>query len=404
MKKKILIVTSTFPRGETDVSSARFVFDLSQAMSAFYEVHVLAPHSPGAKRAEVLGKVKVHRFRYFRPEKAQGLTKEAGIMANIKKNKLLFLQLPFFFCSELLSVISIVKKEKINIINSHWMVPQGLTIAFVKRILNVKHVMTIHAAGIFSLKRWGGVGKKTASFIVRRSDLVLPVSSYIKNVLDELVTPGFNFRVLPMGVKSDFNAHQKKTFQEGKVQKREFKILFVGKLVEKKGLEYLLGALILLKDKAVLVKLTIAGGGPLEEKLKLFVLREGLAGNVYFTGWISNNKLPELYSVADITVVPSVYDSKGETEGMPVVILESLAMGTPVLGSRISGIPDIVEDGVNGWIVEYGDKQALSNKIEDIIKLDLEPFSRAAVETSLKYTYESIASGYAREIEKLFND
>ena len=404
MKKKILIVTSTFPRSEIDVSSARFVFDLSQAMTEFYEVHVLAPHSPGAKRKEVLDEVRVHRFRYFLPEKAQGLTKEAGIMSNIKKSKFLFLQLPFFFCSELFNVIRIVKKEKIDIINSHWMIPQGLTISFIKRLLNVKHVMTIHAAGIFTLKRWGGFGKKIASFIVGRSDLVLPVSSYIKKVLDELVLSEFNFRVLPMGVKSDFNVYQKKISQERIGQQKDFRVLFVGKLVEKKGVEYLLAALILLKDKGVRFKLTIAGGGPLEEKLRLFVLREGLAGDVYFTGWISNNKLPELYTEADITVVPSVYDSKGETEGMPVVVLESLATGTPVLGSRISGIPDIVEDGVNGWIVDYGNKYALSEKIEDIIALDLVPFSKAAVETSLKYTYKAIALGYSEEIEKLFNN
>ena len=396
-------MTSTFPRFAGDTASARFVFDLARALTAFYEVHVLAPHSPDASCEEMMDGIRVHRFRYFAPARLEGLTTGEGILAGIRRNKLLLLQLPFLFLSELVSLVKIVRREKIDIVNSHWIVPQGLAVAMVRGFLNVRHVMTIHAAGIFTLKRWGGPGRSLAKYITGRTDAVMPVSSYIKSTLDGLVGGEYRFKILPMGV--DLGRFAKGEAPElsftDSDSKKGLRILFVGKMAEKKGLKVLLDALEILRERNIPSKLTITGGGSLEKELKEHVSRKNMDKNVSFCGWVSNEKLPDFYASANITAVPSVFDRKGETEGMPVVVLESMAMGRPVLASRISGIPDIVEDGVNGWLVEPGSPGALADKLGEIHKMDLGGYKEAALRTAEKYSYEAIASGYKDVIDTL---
>ena len=321
-------------------------------------------------------------------------------MANLKKNKILFFQLPFLFVSEIFNIVRIVRREQIDIVNSHWMVPQGLAVALVKNCLKVKHVLTIHAADIFALKRWGGIGKKISRYIVGRTDIALPVSGYIKETLDSLVSINYGYDILPMGVAEErFPAGEKSMA----LRTEELRLLFVGKLVEKKGLIYILEAVKALKEKGIPVKLTVAGSGPLEESLKKYVNEEELDSGVIFCGWTPNDRLSELYSRSDVTVVPSVYDKNGETEGMPVVVLESMATGTPVLASRISGMPDIVVDDRNGWLVDPGSSVAISERLEQIISMDLSEYSKEAISTAAKYTCSSIAARYRDKIEELFN-
>lgn len=403
-KKKILVVTSTFPRNREDSVTTRFVFDLAVALKDFYDVHVLAPHSPGAVFSEEMNGIKVHRFRYFFPTRLEKLTTGEGTLANIKKNKLLVLLVPFLFLSEILSMYRLVRKERISVVNSHWIVPQGLAVALLKNILKVKHVCTVHAAGIFALKRWGDTGRKLSRFIVRRTDLIVPVSTYIRSTIDGLAGDGYNCKVIPMGFDPRRFAGPAK--EDSVLQRKDtggkLRLLFVGRMVEKKGLNYLLEAVKILKEKKLGVSLAVAGGGLLEGRMKSYARDFGIKDEVDFLGWTHNENIPELFRSADITVVPSIVDSKGETEGMPVVVLESMAMGRPVMASRISGIPDIVKDNVNGWLVEPGSAKALAEKLEEIYGSDLGKYSRTAKDTALKYTYDAISSEYRNMIDKLF--
>ena len=391
-KKNILIVTSTFPKHEKDIISARFVYDLARSLTPYYNVHVLTPHSPDAKNHERLDGMSIHRFCYFLPKKLQKLATGEGILANIKTNKLLILQLPFLFLAEVLSIIYVLKKEKIDILNTHWIVPQGLAAALVRKFINVKHVLTIHSAGIFTLKRWGKAGKAVARFIIKRTDIVMPVSSYIKNTLDQLVNTGYCFKISPMGVDlSRFNTSGNNKYV---LRSDILNLLFVGKLVEKKGLKYLLNALSLLKQEGLKFKLKVVGSGPLEESHKQYSVSLNVNKNIDFLSWVPNDKLPEVYNAADIVIVPSVFDKKGETEGMPVVILESLAMSRPVIASRISGIPDIIKDGYNGWLINPADAQALKSKLIEVSNIGLDNFKKNAYNTAKKFGINNIASVY----------
>jgi glycosyltransferase involved in cell wall biosynthesis len=396
--KRFLIVTSTFPRNNSDAVTARFVFDLAKSLSEFYSVYVLCPHAAGLPLYEEWDGLKVYRFRYFFPQGCQFLSSGSGMLSDLKNNIFAFFQIPFFLVAQFFAVGKIIRKEKIDIVNSHWIIPQGFILAISKVFLKFTHVLTVHAADIFALKRCRFIGSQLVRFILKRTDLVLPVSNFIKEqILEVSRNSKIKSSIIPMGVNETFFK------SSAKVRAKDdcgLKMLFVGKMVEKKGLRYLLEALNVLKSENLSFYLEVIGGGPLEAELKSYVQELGLGGKVNLLGWIANEKLPRYLATNDIVVVPSIFDKKGETEGMPVVILEAMAMARPVLASRISGIPDIVCDGYNGWLVEPKSSLELANKIREISRLDLEMFGANALRTAKEFTCRKTALNYKKVIDE----
>ena len=138
-------------------------------------------------------------------------------------------------------------------------------------------------------------------------------------------------------------------------------ILFVGRLVEEKGLTWLLKSLTSVRGK---FKLLIVGEGPPKYVAQLVKVahRLGLSERVVFAGRVPSPLLLQAYKIAAATVVPSLWE-----DPFPTVALESLAMATPVIGSNVGGIPDIVSPGRTGWLVPPGNIKRLSDAIEEAI-------------------------------------
>ena len=135
IQKKVLVLATTFPRWKNDTTPA-FVYELSkQLRTGNMDVVVLAPHYHGAKKLEMMDGIKVYRFPYFWPAKYQKLVYDGGILPNIKRSHLAKIQVPLLVLSELYYTFKIIKKEKINVIHSHWIIPSGLIGAFCKNFL-----------------------------------------------------------------------------------------------------------------------------------------------------------------------------------------------------------------------------------------------------------------------------
>jgi glycosyltransferase involved in cell wall biosynthesis len=108
--------------------------------------------------------------------------------------------------------------------------------------------------------------------------------------------------------------------------------------------------------------------------------------------------------MSDIVVIPSIIDSYGETEGMPAVLLESLAMGLLVVASKVSGIPDVVEDGVNGWLIAPNDIDALVKKITEVLTMDnssLKKIAENARITAKRFDWVNIGKIYRECIDRI---
>jgi glycosyltransferase involved in cell wall biosynthesis len=144
-------------------------------------------------------------------------------------------------------------------------------------------------------------------------------------------------------------------------------ILSVGRLVPKKGLNDLITACQVLHQEGIRFRCLIVGEGPLRATLEADIDRSGLKGLVELTGAMTHAKLIALYGQADMFVLPSRVVSDGDRDGIPNVIAEAMAVGAPVISTKISGIPEIVEDGVTGVLVEPESPQQLALAMRDLL-------------------------------------
>jgi glycosyltransferase involved in cell wall biosynthesis len=144
-------------------------------------------------------------------------------------------------------------------------------------------------------------------------------------------------------------------------------VLFVGRLVERKGVNHLVDAVRLLSP-GVDVRLMIVGDGPERARIEGRVREQGLDGRVAVRGRVSEAELQAAYAGADAFVLPAVLDRRGDTEGLGVVLLEAMNQRVPVIASAIGGIRDIVEDGVSGLLVPPGDAAALAAALERLAR------------------------------------
>jgi len=137
----------------------------------------------------------------------------------------------------------------------------------------------------------------------------------------------------------------------------------VGRLVEKKGIGYVLDAVRRLIDSGIAVEYELAGEGPLRERLEAEGHRLGIGQRVRFLGWQSQQQVREALDRADLLVAASVTADNADEEGIPNVLKEAMAIGVPVLSTRHGGIPELVEDGVSGILVPERDAEALAREL-----------------------------------------
>lgn len=146
-----------------------------------------------------------------------------------------------------------------------------------------------------------------------------------------------------------------------------FRIVFVGRMVEKKGLAYLIAAVAALRQRGRAVTVDVVGDGPEEAALKQAALSAGVGDAIVFHGRQPNEAVLALMAAADCLVLPSVTASDGDQEGIPVTLMEAMATGLPVVSTWHSGIPELVQDGETGLLVPERDMLSLAAAIERLM-------------------------------------
>jgi colanic acid/amylovoran biosynthesis glycosyltransferase len=146
-----------------------------------------------------------------------------------------------------------------------------------------------------------------------------------------------------------------------------FTILFVGNLRAYKGIEHLIRACALLRERGREFRCLIAGGGPLGRELGAVTTRLGLNGKLLFLGPRREDEIITLLQEAHVFVLPSVVERSGNTEGLPIVLMESLAVGVPVIATAVAGVPEIIRPGETGRLVRPADPIGLAVAIEEVM-------------------------------------
>ncbi len=180
----------------------------------------------------------------------------------------------------------------------------------------------------------------------------------------ELISGRCNIAIVPMGVSPCFFREVRRHDAEGigsaSSQKR---IVYAGRLIELKGVNYLVQALPGVLNNFPEAELIIVGSGPMKDDLVELSNRLNLGNKVVCIDKVPQEKLLEIYSSASLFVLPSIVNKKGETEGLGMVLLEAMACGLPVIGSNVGGIPDVIKDGETGLLARQKAPESLTEKI-----------------------------------------
>ena len=355
----ILVTATTFPRWRND-TEPNFVFVLGRLLAAHgHNVVALAPHFYGSRKFEIMGNIKVYRFSYFFPYKLQKLCYEGGVLENLKRHKLAALQLPLLFSFEIFNIIRLIKKEKIDVIHAHWILPQGFLAYLCKKLYGIPYIATAHAGDIFPLK--SRFLRFLSSLAIKDSDYCTANSAFTKKELSK-ISAKKGIKIIPMGVDLEvFSPKNKNVNLRKRLGIKSAFILSVGRLAEKKGIAYLIMAMGEVAKKLPDAKLVIIGDGPERKSLELLASELNLQDNTIFTGSVENKHLPGFYATADLFVGPSIVAKSGDTEGLGIVFLEALASGTCVIGSDVGGIPDIIRHNKTGLLVNQKDPRQLAD-------------------------------------------
>ena len=358
---KILVLTSTYSRWKND-TEPKFIDNLCQYLSQDNEIHVVAPHTRGIPTEETMEGIQVFRFRYCL-EKWQTLAYDGGILPSLKENRLRILLVPLFILGQLLLTIKLLRRNNYDVIHAHWIIPQGLVALLVRPFAKTRPtvVLTSHGGDLFALK--GGLLTRLKKWITHRADHLTVVSSAMKTRARELdLGSEFGITVIPMGVDSygAFYPPLEGVNRQG--------LLFVGRLVDKKGIEYLIESMPQVLDQHPDETLTIIGDGPLKQGLLDLCQTIGIEKRVNFLGSLVNLEIPAYLQASAITIFPSVVTDSGDQEGTPVAVMEALACECATIVSDYPGARDIIKDRENGLLVAQKSPGQIAEKINFLLE------------------------------------
>ena len=225
---------------------------------------------------------------------------------------------------------------------------------------------------------------------------IIALSRNIKSHLMLIGTHESKIEVIPNGVNTRFYSPHRKNLLEAKWGFAPPVVLFVGRLVEEKGLEYLLQAFSKVVTKIPEAKLVIVGRGPKEKELKSLAKKLGLY-NVFFLGAVENRLMPNIYVGCDVVVLPSVREPFGN------VVIEAMAAEKPVIGSYVGGMKDTIIHGVTGFHVPPRNSARISEFVVRLLSdasLRKKLGRNARKKAVADYNEESVI----RKIEKVYYD
>lgn len=380
---KLLITTSTFPVSDDDKVPA-FVKDQAISLKKRFpenEILIHAPHNSHSQTWKHLSTnehYKEYRFHYFWPWRWEQLAGR-GIVPALRKNKFLYFQIPFLVMFQFFSLLRLTYREKPDVIYAHWFTPQAITSAVVSKITGTPIAFTTHASDVAVLHKFP-LSKKLVRWVCNRAFVFTAVSQRTALRLKAFINDSDwqnniskKLHIIPMGVHTSLEAASRKlkedTRERFNLSTGTTNILFLGRLEEIKGIEYLIEGFSMLpqniRDKCQLI---IAGDGQQKDILMNKVKQTGLR-NIVFTGYVYGDIKSALFELSNIVCVPSIVDSRGHMEGLPVVIMEGAAAGKIILASDASGGELIINDGKDGFIFKQKSAPSLSKALENALKL-----------------------------------
>ncbi|WP_405325074.1 glycosyltransferase [Fibrobacter sp.] len=406
---KVLVIGSVYPRFQEDAEVPWLRTSIAHLKKAGAEIQVLAPAYKGLKSHDIDG-THVNRFRYA-PASWEILTHEEGAPSKMaSKPWLQLLAIPYII-NGFFQCIRICRKWRPDVIHAHWPFPHAYIALGAAKLFRIPLVLNFHGAELLLIRKKKWV-KPLLKFAIGQAQAIFANSSFTAGKIKAL--RNVNVEWSPYGTTLEFGKRNSELGITPHPVNGKFKILFVGRHIERKGICYLIeAAKHLPRDK---FEIRIVGVGDLTEQLKQQAEAVGsrkfevgsesshselssstkcnAVGDPYspapiiFTGKLSPENLANEYKTANVFVLPAIVDHKGDTEGLGVVLIEAMELGLPIVASNVGGIPDVIVDGESGILVPEKDPVALA-----------EAFKRLEADPAL---IQKLLAGARKRIEKCF--
>jgi glycosyltransferase involved in cell wall biosynthesis len=370
----ILHLATTYPLFPGD-SNAVFVENLAEALAARgHGVYVLLPWHPELQLEREGRRAQLYAFRYSPFPRwhpwgyAQALTADKALRWDA------YAAAPLAATASAWAVRRMLRTTPIDIVNTHWILPNGPITALALTGKTCPSVFSCHGSGVFLAERHGWA-TTAARWALKRCAKVTACSQDLAHRAERL-GPGPGVEWIPYGVDTDtfgplatqdLQAARRSISDRHGLDPEGQWILAVGRLVYKKGFDRLIAALAMVRQTAPDAELLIVGDGPLEDSLRQQAQEAGVGETTHLLGALSHDLLPDYYAAADLVAVPSVHGPAGNVDGLPNTFLEGLASGTAVVASRVAGMLDVAGDGTTAMLVPEGDAEALAAALKELL-------------------------------------
>jgi len=369
MSERIVMIASSYPRFAGD-SVGSFMEPIAQGIAARgHEVHLVAPWHPKWDRPKTDRGVHFHLFHYAPIEALNTFGYAEGMRADVRLRASAVAVAPLAVLAGWFKALRVAQKKRATIIHAHWVIPGGVIGAAAAG--SVPLVISLHGSDVFVAERHS-LARLAARTAFKRASWVTACSEDLRSRASAIGANAARSNVIPYGVDGD----RFKPDADARARGREMLgiadnvplIFAVGRLVKKKGFEYLIDAAALLKAQCPDLRVAIAGNGDLDASLRLRAHAQGVGETVQFLGVVSHDVVPTLLAAADVAVAPSVHDEAGNVDGLPNTVMEIMASGTPLVATPAGGIGAVATDGVTARLVPERDVRALASAIEGLLR------------------------------------
>ena len=363
-KPRVLFTTSTLPREAGD-PQPRFVLDLARAAKPWIDPQLLAPSFPGpcADQSELMG-VPRTLFRYA-PAALETLAYRGGIPSELRNNPLKWCLVPGYLGGLYRKTRQLVRQGGVDAVVANWLIPQGVVQSYIGEVPYFPYLL---GADTYTLNN--PVIRRFKERALRRAAHTFVVSRAMLARVRELFPwlEASRCTVLPTGVDTERFSPRSPSPARFDGLERPI-LLFVGRLDYKKGVETLIRAFhsVCGSGRRGVGTLVVVGSGGLEERLRMISGQGAGRDRVVFMPAVNHEHLPGIMASADVFCCPSIRTRTGDQEGRPTVLAEAGASGLPLMGSRIAGVDEFIEEGRNGWLVTPGDVEAWAVAIAGIL-------------------------------------
>jgi len=346
----VLVLSSVYPRFHDDVEVPWLRDSLRELKRAGCCATVVAPSHRGIK-SHVIDGISVHRFRYA-PANLEILTHDEGAPSKIARNPFLQLLAIPYIISGSLKTLFLCLKLKPDVLHVHWPFPHAFMAYFAAFFHRRPVLLNFHGAELLLAKKKKWI-RPIMKMFIKKADSIMANSTFTANMVKGIYDRDVNVLTYVTTLHTGADLRPRDFSRSGK-----FRALFVGRHIERKGIEYLIRAAATLDPDKFQIR--IVGQGDLTEKLKALAAKEA-PQQVVFLGKLPSENLAKEYETADCFVLPAIIDPRGDTEGFGAVLIEAAEYGLPIIASAVGGITDIVIDNETGLLVKEKSAADLAN-------------------------------------------